>query len=235
MTRGVRLLVIGKQGSGKGTLCDALERSFGAAHISTGAAFRAAIATGTDVGRRASSFLAAGSLVPDEIVMDVVEELFRAEELAARGFIFDGFPRTLPQADLLDAMLEPEGVDAVIDLDVATDIVVARLSSRRVCVNPECGAIYSLAAPPRVPWVCDRCGSEVTQRDDDREDAIVRRLADYEEMTEPLLRRYDAAGSLVTVNAAAPPDAVVAEALEALAARSVVPRGPASGSGEEHA
>lgn len=223
MTRGLRLVVIGKQGSGKGTLCTSFSQHFSIPHISTGDALRFAVAHETPVGLEAKAFMDIGRLVPDVLVMRVVDELFTAQDLFNRGFLFDGFPRTIHQADLLDELLAPEGIDAVIDLEVDTEIVVARLSSRRVCTNPECGAIYSLNAPPKVKWVCDLCGSPVSQREDDRVEMILQRLSDYEVMTAPLISRYEKTGRLVTVDAKGTPDEVFALALGALIAREIAP------------
>ncbi len=217
--RGLRLLIIGKQGSGKGTLCVQFAQHFGVPHISTGDAFRAAVAESSERGIRAKAFMESGQLVPDDLVMEIVDELFVRESLRERGFLFDGFPRTVHQADLLDATLAPEGVDAVIDLEVSTEVVVARLASRRVCSNPNCGAIYSLKSPPKSPWNCDLCGSPVVQRDDDREEMIRRRLDDYEAMTAPLVDRYEALGKLIRVDAALSPDEVFSRALAELLTR----------------
>ena len=223
MTRGLRLLVIGKQGSGKGTLCASFAKHFAIPHISTGDALRFAALQQTAVGLEAKAYMDIGKLVPDELVMRIVDELFAAQVLFDRGFLLDGFPRTIQQAELLDAMLAPEGIDAAIDLEVDTDIVVKRLSSRRVCINPECGAIYSLVEPPKVKWVCDLCGSPVRQREDDRVEMILQRLADYEAMTAPLISRYETAGKLIVVDASGTPDAVFAVALGALVARAIAP------------
>ena len=223
MTRGLRLLVIGKQGSGKGTLCTSFAQHFGIPHISTGDSLRFAAKQETVVGLEAKSYMDTGKLVPDNLVMRIVDELFVAQDLLNRGFLFDGFPRTIHQADLLDALLGPEGIDAVIDLEVDTDIVVERLSSRRVCINPECGAIYSLKSPPKVKWVCDLCGSPVTQRDDDKVEVILQRLADYEMMSAPLISRYEKTGKLITVDAKGTPDEVFALALGQLVARAIAP------------
>ncbi|HVB01431.1 MAG TPA: nucleoside monophosphate kinase [Acidimicrobiales bacterium] len=223
MTRGLRLLVIGKQGSGKGTLCTSFAQHFGIPHISTGDSLRFAAAQQTAVGLEAKSYMDTGKLVPDELVMRIVDELFVVQDLLNRGFLFDGFPRTIHQADLLDALLGPEGIDAVIYLEVDTDIVVERLSSRRVCINPECGAVYSLKSPPKVKWACDLCGSPVTQRDDDKVEAILQRFADYEMMTAPLISRYEKTGKLVTVDAKGTPDEVFTLALGQLVARAIAP------------
>ena len=221
MTRGLRLLVIGKQGSGKGTLCEQFSRHFSIPHISTGDAFRSAVEQGSAVGLAAKEYLDAGRLVPDDLVIRVVRELYVNESLADRGFLFDGFPRTMHQADLLDEMLAPESYDAVINLEVSTEVVVARLTSRRVCTNPECATIYSLSSPPKTKWICDRCGSEVRQRDDDREEVILQRLSDYELLTTPLLARYEATGKLITIDASRTPDEVFASALGELVSRSI--------------
>ena len=164
-----------------------------------------------------------GKLVPDELVMRIVDELFVANDLYIRGFLFDGFPRTVHQADLLDVLLAPEGIDAVVDLEVDTDIVVERLSSRRVCSNPECGAIYSLSAPPMVKWICDLCGSTVSQRHDDTVEMILQRLEDYEAMTAPLISRYERTGKLFRVDAKGTPDEVFSLALGQLVARAIAP------------
>lgn len=223
MTRGLRLLVIGKQGSGKGTLCASFAQHFAIPHISTGDALRFAVAQETAIGFEAKSYMDVGKLVPDELVMCIVDELFEAQDLFNRGFLFDGFPRTILQADLLDALLAPEGIDAVVDLEVDTDIVAERLSSRRVCTNPECGAIYSLRAPPKVKWVCDLCGSPVSHRDDDKVEMILQRLADYETMTAPLISRYEKSGKLIAVDAKGTPDEVFALALGQLVARAIAP------------
>ncbi|HUY06635.1 MAG TPA: nucleoside monophosphate kinase [Acidimicrobiales bacterium] len=226
MTRGLRLLIIGKQGSGKGTLCAGFSRHFEIPHIATGDALRAAVARKTAVGLEAKSYMDVGKLVPDELVMRIVDELFEEGDLRNSGFLFDGFPRTIHQADLLDVLLAPEGIDAVIDLEVETDIVVGRLSSRRVCTNPECGAIYSLSEPPKVRWTCDLCGSPVRQREDDRVEMILQRLADYENLTAPLISRYERAGRLITVDAKGTPDEVFATALGGLVAREITPDVP---------
>ncbi len=225
--RGLRLLIIGKQGSGKGTLCAKFALRFAIPHISTGEVFRAGVANKTELGLRTKAFMDAGELVPDDLVMEIVNEFFNRDDLRSRGFLFDGFPRTVNQADLLDRLLEPEGVDAVINLDVATEIVIERLSFRRICSDPNCGAIYSLTSPPKVKWVCDRCGSPVVQRDDDREEMILKRLSDYEKMTAPLLSRYDRLGKLITVDASCSPEEVFADALEELAGRALMQAGGA--------
>lgn len=222
MIRGLRLLIIGKQGSGKGTLCSKFVERFSLPHISTGDALRAAVAHKTALGLKAQVYMDAGKLVPDDLVMEIVDEFFIADDLRERGFLFDGFPRTTHQADILDVMLAPQGIDAVIDLEVDTDVVVVRLAARRVCPTPGCGAIYSLASPPKVKWICDRCGGEVVQREDDREEAILRRLADYEALTQPLLARYAAADKLVTVDASLAPDDVFASAFDQLVDRGII-------------
>ena len=147
MTRGARLVVLGKQGAGKGTQCMRLSHYLAVPHISTGDMLRAAVKAGTEFGLLARSFMDRGELIPDDVIMGIVEERL-AESDASRGFLLDGFPRTTVQARALDEMVKPNSLDLVLDLDVPTDLVLQRLSSRRVCTT--CGAIYSLEAPPKL-------------------------------------------------------------------------------------
>lgn len=175
-------------------------------HISTGDMFRAAMKAGTALGKEAQRYLDDGELVPDEIVLKMVGERLERDDTKTRGFVLDGFPRTVAQAVGLDELLAPAELDLVIDLEVPRDVVLARLASRRVCVD--CGAIYATSAPPRVLWTCDVCGGEVVQREDDTEAAIIRRLALYDAETEPLIDWYTKAGKLVSVSGMGSPDEV---------------------------
>jgi adenylate kinase len=204
---GVRLVLLGKQGAGKGTQCVRLARHYVVPHISTGDMFRAAVKAGTEFGRKAKEFMDAGELIPDDVVIGVVNERLEQDDTKGRGFILDGFPRTVHQADALQEILEPRGVDVAIDLEVPTEIVLNRLASRRVCDT--CGANYSLQAPPKQNWTCDICGGEVVQREDDTEGAIRRRLALYEEQTAPLIAWYEARGILAVVDGLGSPDEVL--------------------------
>jgi len=207
-----RLVILGKQGAGKGTQAERLAHHYSIPRISTGDIFRAASKQGTDAGRPVKAFMDAGDLVPDEVVVDVVTERLRRPD-AADGFILDGFPRNLAQAKALDHML-PGGVDLVLELQVPTDLVLRRLAGRRVCV--ECGTNYSLGRPPAEDWVCDRCGGKVVLREDDTETAISRRLALYEAETEPLVAWYLGQDKLAAVDGVGEPDTVTARLLRAV-------------------
>ncbi len=211
MTRGARLVVLGKQGAGKGTQCMRLSHYLAVPHISTGDMLRAAVKAGTEFGLLARSFMDRGELIPDDVIMGIVEERL-AESDASRGFLLDGFPRTTVQARALDEMVKPNSLDLVLDLDVPTDLVLQRLSSRRVCMT--CGAIYSLEAPPKLNWTCDLCGGEVVQRPDDTEVAIRRRLDLYQESTAPLLKFYSARNLLAVVDGVGTPDEVMERLIE---------------------
>jgi adenylate kinase len=207
-----RLLVLGKQGAGKGTQSALLVERFGIPHISTGDMLRAAIRDGTDLGKRAKAYMDAGDLVPDDVILGMVEERL-AEADAASGFLLDGFPRTRVQAEGLAAVLGERGLDAVVELDVPTEVVVERISSRRVCAD--CGTVQtpeSVAA-----GACPNCGSgRLVQRDDDTADAVRRRLALYDEQTRPLVDFYRDQGVLVTVDGDGDPAEVLDRILEAL-------------------
>jgi adenylate kinase len=198
MGSGGRYLVLGKQGAGKGTQAQKIAARFGVPHISTGDMFRAAVAAGTPFGKRAEPYLKRGELLPDEVVIGTVAERLAQDDTVDRGFVLDGFPRTRAQAKELDRLLAPSGLDAAIDIEVPTEVVLHRLSGRRVC--KECGATYHVDAPPASDWVCDRCGGEVVQREDDTEEAITRRLELYERETGPLMDYYQELGLLRRVN-----------------------------------
>jgi adenylate kinase len=188
VTSGVRLVVLGRQGAGKGTQCVRLSRHYVVPHISTGDMLRAAVKAETELGRKASELMSAGDLVPDDIMVGIVEERLGDDDTTHRGYILDGFPRTVTQADALAQITAARPLDLVVDLDVPVDIVLARLASRRVCVD--CGSNYSLEAPPRYGWSCDNCGGEVIQRQDDTPAAIKHRLDEYEHKTAPLIEWY---------------------------------------------
>lgn len=204
---GVRLILLGRQGAGKGTQCVRLSRHYVVPHIATGDMFRAAVKARTAAGRRVKRYLDGGELVPDDLVIEVVAERLGQHDSKVRGFVLDGFPRTVRQAEALEKMLEPDRIDLVVDLDVPKEIVLARLASRRVC--SACGANYSLQVPPKVDWSCDVCGGEVIQRADDTEVAIRRRLDLYDSETAPLIRWYGEAGLLVTVDGQGSADEVM--------------------------
>ncbi|MGH9247747.1 MAG: adenylate kinase [Acidimicrobiales bacterium] len=211
-----RLIILGRQGAGKGTQASRLAEYSGIPHISTGDMLRAAERDGTEFGRKAKDYMDRGELLPDDVMVGIVKERL-AQPDAQRGYILDGFPRTDAQAAALDELTLSRPLDVAIDLDVPPDVVVERISSRRVCVN--CGAVYSTSAPPSDDWTCDVCGGEVVQRDDDTEEAVRRRLALYEEQTRPLLDFYDDQGKLVTIDGLGDPDEVFERMVGAVEAR----------------
>lgn len=206
MVPGARLIVLGKQGSGKGTQCVRLSHRYVIPHISTGDMLRSEVKARTALGLEARRYLDAGELIPDEIVLAMVSQRLDRDDTRNRGFLLDGFPRTVAQADGLDEVLKPVEIDLVLNLVVATEVVLARLKSRRVC--EDCGAIYSTAEPPKLNWTCDICGGDVIQREDDTEEAIQKRLALYDSETAPLIARYAEAGKLVDVSGDGRPDEV---------------------------
>ncbi|MGI8492810.1 MAG: adenylate kinase [Acidimicrobiales bacterium] len=207
MNPGARLIVLGKQGAGKGTQAVRLSRHYVVPHISTGDMFRAAVRSGSEFGSKAKAYLDSGELVPDEVVIGVVRERLTHDDTTHRGFILDGFPRTVAQAEALEEILFPTRLDLVIELEIDTAHVLARLASRRVCVT--CGANYSAVdEPPRVRGACDVCGGEVVQRDDDTEEAIHRRLELYERETAPLISWYEQRCLLAAIDALGTPDEV---------------------------
>jgi len=203
---GARLVLLGKQGAGKGTQCVRLARHYVIPHVSTGEIFRNAVRLGTEFGKRAKEFMDAGELVPDEVVIGVVAERLDRDDVKVRGLLLDGFPRTVHQAEALERLLPLRGIDLVVDLEVPTEVVLKRLSGRRVCTN--CETNYSVDTPPAVDWKCDVCGDRVIQREDDTEAAIQRRLFLYEEQTAPLIAWYMKKDKLVAVDGVGHPDDV---------------------------
>jgi adenylate kinase len=193
-----RLVLLGKQGAGKGTQATRLAEHYEVTHISTGDLFRAQAALGTAFGLEAKRFMDDGELVPDEIVVGVVEECLVPGGPLGDGFVLDGFPRTLFQARELDRVLGRTPLDVAIDLEVPRDIVIDRIAGRRVCEN--CQRVYHVNMPPTIDWTCDTCGGPVRQRDDDTEEAVERRLELYERETVPIIDYYRAQGLLVTVD-----------------------------------
>jgi adenylate kinase len=188
VTAGVRLVMLGRQGAGKGTQCTRLSRHYVVPHISTGEMLRAAVKEGTELGRKAAEIMNDGGLVPDDVMIGIVDERLDHDDTTRRGYILDGFPRTVPQAKALADITDSRPLDLVIDLDVPKEVVLQRLAGRRVCAD--CGSNYSVAKPPRYDCVCDDCGGEVEQREDDTPAAIEKRLAEYERETAPLIDWY---------------------------------------------
>jgi adenylate kinase len=203
---GARLILLGRQGAGKGTQCVRLSRHYVVPHISTGDMLRAAVREGTELGLMAKQVMDAGSLVGDEIMVAIVAERLGHSDALGRGYILDGFPRTVPQAEALDAITGERPIDVVLDLDVPRDLVLARLSARRTC--RDCGTNYVATASDRDGTICEVCGGEVEHRDDDTPEAITRRLDLYEEQTSPLIEYYAADGRLRVIDGTASPDVV---------------------------
>jgi adenylate kinase len=220
---GARLIVLGKQGAGKGTQCVRLSHHYVIDHIATGDMLRAAVKSGTPLGLEARRFMDAGELIPDEVVLGMVDERLDQDNTRSRGFILDGFPRTVVQAEKLDELIAPLEIDLVINLDVPTSSVLRRLASRRVCVD--CGANYSTQKPPKIRGICDNCAGEVIQREDDTEAAIKRRLDLYEEQTAPLIDRYLKLGKLATVSGVGTVDVVAARMISVVDNRLGTGRG----------
>lgn len=196
--RGPRLVLLGKQGAGKGTQASRLAEHYGVVHLSTGELFRAAARERTPLGLEAQRHMDRGELVPDEIVLGVVRDELSRDSSTYAGFVLDGFPRSVNQAVELDRLLGPCSLDVVIDLDVPTEVVMRRIAGRRVCA--QCGATYHVDNPPEHNWSCDVCGGHVVQRDDDTEDAVMRRLELYEIQTLPLIHFYRRSGKLAHVD-----------------------------------
>lgn len=214
---GLRMVILGRQGAGKGTQCARLSDHYGVPHVSTGDMMRSAVREGTAYGKRAKEYMDAGELVPDDITNGVVDERLRAEDTARRGYLLDGFPRTVAQAEVLASIAQKWPLDLVVNLEVPIVVVVGRIASRRVCDN--CGAIYSTDRPPRENWTCDICGGNVVQRDDDTEEAVLRRLELYERETAPVIAWYEETGLLATVDGMASTDEVTARLVDVIDSR----------------
>jgi adenylate kinase len=211
------LILLGPPGAGKGTQGKRLAEQYGIPQISTGEILREAVRTQTELGRKAKSFMDSGGLVPDDLIMGIVEERLKSPDTRA-GFIFDGFPRTIPQAEAFDAMLARNGwkLSRVIDFEVSEDVVVQRNTGRWTC--PKDGSIYQIkTAPPKVAGRCDKCGAELIQRSDDQEPQIRKRLREFKEKTDPLRGYYRGKGVMLTVDGTEPPDAVYAKITAGLA------------------
>ncbi|MDO8964668.1 MAG: adenylate kinase [Coriobacteriia bacterium] len=207
----MNVVLLGAPGAGKGTQAAKMVEEFALPHISTGDIFRKAVGDGTPLGLEAKRYMDAGELVPDEVVIGIVKERL-AQPDCAEGFILDGFPRTVPQADALGAGLSSMGtaLDAVILVDVEKDALVTRLTARRQCRS--CGKIYNvLYDAPTVDGVCDECGGEVYQRDDDSVETVTNRLDVYEKNTQPLIDYYAGLGLLKSIDGARGVDEVFAD------------------------
>ena len=205
----MRIILIGPPGAGKGTQASAITTKYNAAHISTGDILRDNVKRGTELGIAAKSYMDAGKLVSDELIVGMMRARLNEKD-AEFGFLLDGFPRTIEQADTLDVLLDDMScrLDAVVLLEIEDDAVVRRLTSRRVCSS--CGAIYNaLSRPPKSDGICDICSQSVIQRADDNEGVIRNRLAVYHRQTAPLVEYYDRKGLLCRVDASGESDAVL--------------------------
>jgi adenylate kinase len=214
MTTGVRLVMLGRQGAGKGTQAVRLGVHYDVPHISTGDMLRAAVAAGTEFGLKAKEVMDGGGLVSDDIMVGVVDERLRQSDAVGRGYILDGFPRTAPQGASLERITAERPLLVVINLEVPESVVLDRITKRRVCKT--CGRIYSVDAPPAVGWTCDTDGGEVVLRADDQEDAVRKRLDLYAAETLPLVPFYAERGLLVEVDGLGSPDEVFARLLGAV-------------------
>ncbi|MCP4388257.1 MAG: adenylate kinase [Gammaproteobacteria bacterium] len=195
----MKIILLGPPGAGKGTIAKALMAQDGSVQISTGDILRAAVAAGTELGKQAEAAMKAGDLVTDELIMGIMEQRLLQDD-CKKGYLLDGFPRTIPQAEALKALLAKLGekLDCALELDIPRDVIIDRLTTRRTCLN--CGEIYNVKSkPPRVEGICDACGNEIVQRDDETEEAIENRLEVYNEQTAPLVEFYRNQGLLVSV------------------------------------
>lgn len=206
MIPGARLIIVGRQGAGKGTQCVRLSRHFVVPHISTGDMLRAAVREKTELGLMAKQIMDDGGLVPDEVMIGIVRERLSRPDADSRGYILDGFPRTIDQAEALDEICARKPIDVVLDLNVPREIVLERISARRVC--RDCGSNYTAGGNDPDPWICEVCGGDVQQRADDTPESVNRRLDIYEEQTLPLLKYYGDLQRLAVVNGVGQPDSV---------------------------
>jgi len=196
----MKIIMLGAPGAGKGTQAKKIAAKYNIPHISTGDIFRMNIKNGTELGKKAKTYMDQGLLVPDELVVDLVVDRLNQED-CKEGCVLDGFPRTIPQAEALDKALEAMGqkVDFAIDVDVPDENIVRRMGGRRACVG--CGATYHLVyAPTKVEGVCDACGKDLILRDDDKPETVTKRLNIYHEQTQPLIDYYTNAGILKSVD-----------------------------------
>jgi len=194
----MRIVLLGAPGAGKGTVAKSLTEFDGSVQISTGDILRNAVKAGSELGKKAKGYMERGELVPDDLIMDIMEVRMKEPD-CQKGFLLDGFPRTIPQAEALKKLLDKIGMklDAAINLDVPTDVILDRLTTRRTCSNPDCQEIYNVKSnPPTADGKCRKCGTDVIQRADETEEAIGNRLKTYQDKTAPLIVYYEKAGLL---------------------------------------
>ena len=212
----MKIIMLGAPGAGKGTQAKQIAAKYNIPHISTGDIFRANIKNGTDLGKKAKEYMDQGLLVPDELTCDLVMDRI-AQDDAKNGFVLDGFPRTIPQAEALTAALTKIGqsMDFAIDVDVPDENIIGRMSGRRACLK--CGATYHIVSiPPKQEGICDTCGSELVLRDDDQPETVKKRLDVYHAQTQPLIEYYGAQGILKSVSGTQPMETVFANIVEIL-------------------
>lgn len=196
----MKIIMLGAPGAGKGTQAKMIAEKYSIPHISTGDIFRANIKNGTELGKKAKSYMDRGQLVPDELTLDLIMDRFKQDD-CKNGYVLDGFPRTIPQAEALDRALKAKGekVDFAIDVDVPDENIVKRMGGRRACVG--CGATYHVVySPTKVEGVCDKCGEELIVRDDDKPETVLNRLEVYHNQTQPLIDYYNEQGILKSVD-----------------------------------
>ena len=204
----MKIIMLGAPGAGKGTQAKQIASKYSIPHISTGDIFRANIKNGTELGKKAKEYMDQGLLVPDELTCDLVMDRI-AQDDAKNGFVLDGFPRTIPQAEALDAALTKIGqsMDYAIDVDVPDENIINRMSGRRACLN--CGATYHIVSiPPKKEGVCDTCGNQLVLRDDDKPETVKKRLDVYHDQTQPLIDYYNGKGILKSVDGTQPMEKV---------------------------
>ncbi|MBR1628860.1 MAG: adenylate kinase [Lachnospiraceae bacterium] len=204
----MKLIMLGAPGAGKGTQAKMIAEHYSIPHISTGDIFRANIKEGTELGKKAKEYMDQGALVPDELTCDLVMDRI-AKDDCKNGFVLDGFPRTIPQAEALEKALDAAGqsMDYAVDVDVPDENIIGRMSGRRACLN--CGATYHIVAiPPKQEGICDKCGEKLVQRDDDKEETVKNRLKVYHDQTQPLIQFYQDKDILRTVDGTRPMEEV---------------------------
>ncbi|MBU9725958.1 adenylate kinase [Diplocloster modestus] len=196
----MKIIMLGAPGAGKGTQAEKIAEKYQIPHISTGDIFRANIKNGTELGKKAKTYMDQGLLVPDELVVDLVVDRVQQED-CKKGYILDGFPRTIPQAEALDAALSANGekIDYAVNVEVADENIINRMAGRRACLN--CGATYHVVTiPPKEEGICDKCGNELVLREDDKPETVKKRLDVYHDQTQPLIEYYTAEKILVEVD-----------------------------------
>jgi len=199
----MKIMLLGAPGAGKGTVAKLLTALDGSVQISTGDILRAEVRAGSDLGKKAQAFMDAGDLVPDEVIMGMMEKRLQEPD-CQKGYLLDGFPRTIPQAEALKVLMAKIGIDLdlVVNIDVPRDVILDRLCTRRTCENGDCQAIYNVKSnPPKEEGKCDKCGAAVIQRADETEEAITHRLETFTEKTAPLIGFYEKEGKFKNIPA----------------------------------